>query len=175
MLKRLDNLELVDYVPSIADFYQRCDAFILPSIDDGFGMALIEAMCNGCPCITTTNTGASELLTDGRDALIVEPAREDQLADAILRLYESEELRQALAISGRRTAASIVSSHAYTQGIAHLMNKLVWPTNSKSHGACHDARSRNLPGFYARDSSHECRRKSRRANRDSERIPSRLQ
>jgi glycosyltransferase involved in cell wall biosynthesis len=130
-LNRLDNLELVDYVPNISDFYRRCDVFILPSVDDGFGMALIEAMANGCACITTTNTGASELLSDGCDALIVEPTNEDQLADSILRLYESEELREALATAGRRTAASIVSSQGYAYGITSLMNKIAWPTRTE--------------------------------------------
>ena len=127
MVKRLNNVEFVNFVPEIAEFYQRCDVFVLPSIDDGFGMALFEAMANGRPCITTTNTGASELLTHGRDALIVEPANEEQLANSILRLYESEELRRTLARAGRRTAGSILSLPKYAQGIASLMRRIDWP------------------------------------------------
>jgi glycosyltransferase involved in cell wall biosynthesis len=128
MSKRIKNLELVNYVPDIGEFYRRCDVFVLPSVDDGFGMALIEAMANGCACITTTNTGASELLTHGRDALIVNPADEDQLAEAILRLYEAEDFRQALGHSGRQTASSLVSSSAYKESLAALMERLTKPT-----------------------------------------------
>ena len=127
MVRRLSNVEFVNYVPEITEFYQRCDVFVLPSIDDGFGMALLEAMANGCACITTTNTGASELLTHGQDALIVEPANEEQLVNSILRLYESEELRRTLALAGRRTAGSILSLPRYAQGIASLMSKIDWP------------------------------------------------
>lgn len=122
--KGLDNCELVASVPDIANFYRRCDVFVLPSIDDGFGMALIEAMACGCACITTTNTGASELLTHGQDALIVEPANEDQLANSILSLYESEERRQALAEGARRTAHSIRSASQYSQSINMLINRI---------------------------------------------------
>jgi glycosyltransferase involved in cell wall biosynthesis len=128
MLGRIDNVALVKYVPNISEFYLGCDVFVLPSIDDGFGMALIEAMAHGCACITTTNTGASELLTHGQDALIVEPSNEDQLADAIRRLYESEDLRKTLALAGRRTADLIHSSPLYGQGIASLMKRIDWPT-----------------------------------------------
>ena len=38
------TIERVGYLPRISDFYARCDAFCLPSVDDGFGMALLEAM-----------------------------------------------------------------------------------------------------------------------------------
>lgn len=122
--KSMDNCELVSSVRDITNFYRRCDVFVLPSIDDGFGMALIEAMACGCACITTTNTGASELLTHGQDALIVEPANEDQLANSILTLYESEERRQALAAGARRTAHSIRAASPYSQSINELINRI---------------------------------------------------
>ena len=135
MVKRVNGVELVNVLPDIAEFYRRCDVFVLPSVDDGFGMALVEAMAHGCACVTTTNTGASELLTHGCDALIVEPANEDQLADCILRLYESEELRQTLALAGRKTADSIRSSPKYADGIASLMNKVAWPMRPQFKGS----------------------------------------
>ena len=131
MVKRLGNVEFVNFVPEITEFYQRCDVFVLPSVDDGFGMAPVEAMAHGCACVTTTNTGASELLTHGHDALIVEPANEDQLADSIMRLYESEELRQTLALGGRKTADSICSCPKYAHGIASLLNKIAWPMRTE--------------------------------------------
>jgi glycosyltransferase involved in cell wall biosynthesis len=131
MLKRSRNVEVVNTVPDISEFYRECDVFVLPSVDDGFGMALLEAMANGCACITTTNTGASELLTDGQDALIVEPADEHQLADSILRLYESEELRQTLALAAREKTRSVLLSRPYSQGIATLMTRIAWPAGAK--------------------------------------------
>lgn len=132
MVKRVNGVELVNFVPDIAEFYRRCDVFVLPSIDDGFGMALVEAMAHGCACITTTNTGASELLTHSQNALIVEPANDEQLADSILRLYQSEELRRTLALAARTTASSILSSSKYAQGIASLMNKINEPMRKHS-------------------------------------------
>jgi glycosyltransferase involved in cell wall biosynthesis len=119
------SVEVVGYVPSIADFYRRCDLFVLPSVDDGFGMALYEAMSHGLPSIATTHCGSSELLVSGRDSLIIEPMNTDQLASAILSLYESEELRQQIARAGRATVRAMMRgtrSPMYEEAIGTLLS-----------------------------------------------------
>ncbi|HEV2646786.1 MAG TPA: glycosyltransferase family 4 protein [Acidobacteriaceae bacterium] len=61
---------------------------VLPSIEDGFGMVLSQAMACGCPILATTNTGGDDLITDGVEGFIVPirdaaalTARMQQLAD----------------------------------------------------------------------------------------------
>jgi glycosyltransferase involved in cell wall biosynthesis len=124
LLRGISNVEFVDYVPNISDFYQRCDVFVLPSVDDGFGMALIEAMLNGRACITTSNTGASELMTNGRDGIVIDPADEDQLAAALLRLYENEDVRTAMGEAAIVRAREIAASGLYDRAIASLLEKI---------------------------------------------------
>jgi glycosyltransferase involved in cell wall biosynthesis len=106
-IARLANVEIVRYVPDINDFYQRCDVFVLPSVDDGFGMALFEAMANQVPCIATTHCGAAELLSAGRDGIVIPPFQSELLAEALLSLYQQEELRRSIAAAGRITAATL--------------------------------------------------------------------
>ncbi len=77
----------------MSDFYRRCDAFVFPTIDDGFGMALLEAMAHGLPAITTTHCGAAELFTPDKDVIVVPAQDAEQLAAAMQRLYSSEEMR----------------------------------------------------------------------------------
>lgn len=122
LLSELPDVEFLGYVPNIEDFYARCDVFVLPSVDDGFGMALIEAMSNGLPSITTSNCGASELLVDRTDALVVRPASEEDLAAAILSLYESEDLRVKLALAAHKRAREIVDANLYDRAIAGLIS-----------------------------------------------------
>lgn len=129
-LARLPNVELVRYVPDINDFYQRCDVFVLPSVDDGFGMALFEAMANEVPCIATTHCGSSELLTSGRDGIVIPPRNSELLAEAMLSLYQQEELRRSLAVAARTTAAALGrnnSSPLYDAAISALLGSLVLP------------------------------------------------
>jgi glycosyltransferase involved in cell wall biosynthesis len=118
------NIQVVDYVPDIADFYQRCDAFILPSIDDGFGLALFEAAGQGIPCIVTTNCGSSELLEPETEALVIEPFSPEAIKTALTRLRESPELRATLAEGGLRKVRMLgggSSESLYTQGVRQLM------------------------------------------------------
>ena len=124
LIKEMPNVELVRYVPNISDFYQRCDAFVLSSVDDGFGMALFEAMANGVPCIVTRNCGASELLTDGEDGIIIDARSDEQIAEALLRLYENEDERQSIAANGRKTALHIANgagARMYEQAVRDML------------------------------------------------------
>lgn len=121
LLRETPNVELIEYVPNIAEFYQRCDVFVLPSMDDGFGMALFEAMANGVPSIATRNCGASELLTDGVDGLVIDAGSVDQLAGAVLRLYQNEEERQAIAIAGQAAVDRIAGLTTYEDALSQLL------------------------------------------------------
>jgi glycosyltransferase involved in cell wall biosynthesis len=132
LLKELPTVELVEYIPNIAEFYQTCDAFVLPSVDDGFGMALFEAMANGVPSIATTHCGASELLVNGRDGIVIPPRDVDALAGAIMRLYEDEGLRQAIAVSGREAVERVSAERVYEVALqAVLEGRAVPPRASE--------------------------------------------
>ena len=124
LARSLANVELLSYVPDISEFYQRCDVVVLPSVDDGFGMALIEGMANGRASIATTNCGAAELMTDGQDGLVIPPADEDALAAALLRLYESEELRRSLGAAARLRARDVLAARLYDRAIAGLLARV---------------------------------------------------
>ncbi len=121
LLRDTPNIELIEYVPNISEFYARCDLFVLPSMDDGFGMALFEAMANGVPSIATRNCGASELLTDGVDGLVIDAGSVDQMAHAIETLYRDEERRQAIARAGQAAVERISGSTLYEDALCELL------------------------------------------------------
>jgi glycosyltransferase involved in cell wall biosynthesis len=113
LLRELPNVEIVRYVQDMSDFYRRCDAFVFPTIDDGFGMALLEAMAHGLPAITTTHCGAAELFSPDKD-LIVLPAQDaEQLAAAMQRLYSSQEMRARLRANALLSLRRIEGNGAY--------------------------------------------------------------
>jgi len=124
LLASMDNVEIVGYVADINQFYQDCDAFVLPSVDDGFGMALAEAVASGVPSIATRNCGATELLEDERDLLLIDAFSVDQIKEALLRLYTSPELRERLSVAGAATVAALQDGdgvHPYDAGIDRLL------------------------------------------------------
>lgn len=118
------TVSYVPYLPDISDFYAGCDAFILPSIDDGFGMALFEALNQGVPCIATTHCGASELLTPEQDFIRIDPFRTDQIKDALERLRGDADLRARLGANGRARVGELqddLGGASFHRGVEELM------------------------------------------------------
>jgi glycosyltransferase involved in cell wall biosynthesis len=126
LLEGQDNIEIVSYFPDIADFYSQCDVFILPSIDEGFGLALFEALGQGVPCVATTNCGAAELLTSEEQFLLIEPFSSVAIKDALTRLRESPELRHRIGEAGAKyilESQAGVGSGEYFKGVEELMTR----------------------------------------------------
>ena len=82
------TIEVVGYMENIESFYDQCDVFCLLSIDDGFGMVVLEALACGLPVITTNNVGASEFIREGENGYVVPIRDEDGLAENLQRCYE---------------------------------------------------------------------------------------
>jgi glycosyltransferase involved in cell wall biosynthesis len=77
------------------------DIFVLPAVDEPFGMTLLEAMAAGVPSVCTTGCGLAEELSAAEAVLAVVPGAEP-VAAAVRRLLNDRELRSALGAAGRR-------------------------------------------------------------------------
>lgn len=88
-----------DAVPRLA----RAGVFVLPSINEPFPMALLEALAVGTPSICTTSCGVAEDLALDNAALVIEPGVAP-LAAALRLLIESPARRLAMSITARQTA-----------------------------------------------------------------------
>ena len=78
------NLDLAGHVRR----YQTSDLFLFPSVEDGFALVVAEALACGLPVITTTNTGASDLIRPGENGEIVPIADPSALAEAALKWWD---------------------------------------------------------------------------------------
>lgn len=90
--------------------YQRADLFVLPSVAEGFGQVLLEAMASGVPVLGTTHTAAPDLVREGIDGFVVQPRRPDLLAR---RIEWAHSHRTELAEMGRHARArALTFTHA---------------------------------------------------------------
>ncbi|MGH8295011.1 MAG: glycosyltransferase family 4 protein [Steroidobacteraceae bacterium] len=80
--------------------------FVLPSYMEGMPMALLEAMSWGLPAVVTAVGGMPEIITHGRDGLLVPPGNVEALAAAIARLMSDSRLRERLGSAARETIAA---------------------------------------------------------------------
>jgi glycosyltransferase involved in cell wall biosynthesis len=83
----------------LLDLMKEADLFVFPSLAEGFGLVIGEAMSCGVPVLTTTNTGGPELITDGREGWCVPAHDADALAERIEWAYAN---RDELYEMGRR-------------------------------------------------------------------------
>lgn len=81
------------------NYYSRARVFAFPSLDEGFGMPLLDAMAWGVPVITSDRSALPEVAGDA--ALLVDPTSTDALADALSKLCSESALRDALAARGQ--------------------------------------------------------------------------
>jgi glycosyltransferase involved in cell wall biosynthesis len=77
---------------------QQHDVLIFPSLFEGFGMVITEAMSQGTPVITTDRTAGPDLITDGKDGWIVEAGSTDKLQESIEKLLTN---RKSVLDAGR--------------------------------------------------------------------------
>ena len=86
------HVQFVGPVPrlEVTDWYRRADAFVLPTISDGFAITQLEAMAHGLPVIATDHCG--EVVSDGVDGFIVPVRDAEALAAAIERLASDRDL-----------------------------------------------------------------------------------
>jgi glycosyltransferase involved in cell wall biosynthesis len=86
-----------------AALLHSCSLFLFPSLSDGFGMALPEAMAFGLAAVTTTTAFGGDHLTDRVNARVVAPTAQ-HIGRALIELIGNDEQRNALAMRGRELA-----------------------------------------------------------------------
>jgi glycosyltransferase involved in cell wall biosynthesis len=84
---------------SLAEEYNRCDVFCLPSVQEGFGIVFLEAMAAGKPIVAARAAAIPEVVRNG---ILVEPDDPAALAEAIVCLYRDSDLRFSLGAAGLR-------------------------------------------------------------------------
>jgi starch synthase len=81
------------------------DVLVFPSLFDGFGLVMLEAMAQGTVVIATPNSAAPDLLDDGRDGFIVPIRSADAIAERLTRLAEDRDLLAQMSEAARQSAA----------------------------------------------------------------------
>ena len=81
-----DKVIFAGYHKNVAPFMNNIDVFVLPSLNEGMGRVIIEAMSSGCPVIATKTGGIPELINEGVDGLLVPIKDSEALAKAMLLL-----------------------------------------------------------------------------------------
>lgn len=115
----------------LVEEYYGHDIFIFPSLYEGFGLVLLEAMACGLPVVATDTGGAPDLIQNGVNGVIIQRHNSQGLADRIQMLLENCELREQLGENARRTASEYTWEVAARKTLACYENTLICGTRSR--------------------------------------------
>ena len=94
---------LLGQIPDAYRFLPAFDIFVLPSVKEGFPWVVIEAMAAKLPIIATEVGAVPEIIEDGKNGFMVEPARPEKIAEKIQDLLNDDRLRQEFGIQAHQT------------------------------------------------------------------------
>jgi glycosyltransferase involved in cell wall biosynthesis len=101
-----DKVKFLGWRSDIPEIMQVLDVFVLPSLNEGMGRVLVEAMAAGKPIVASNVGGIPDLVKDGQNGFLVGPGDVNGLSLAMKKLIEDEELRVKMGAKGRAMAQS---------------------------------------------------------------------
>jgi glycosyltransferase involved in cell wall biosynthesis len=125
---RIENkVKFLGWRSDVADVMSTFDVFALPSLNEGMGKVLVEAMAMGKPIIASDVGGIPDLVQPGENGLLVPPEDAAAIADAIKYLYNDSEKRMNVGKKGRAIAA-----HYDVKTMIEKISRLYRESNSDS-------------------------------------------
>lgn len=109
LVKALQRHRWIASLPhaEILEHMRQHDVFVFPSLFEGFGLVLTEALSQGLPIISTPHTAAPDLITDGVEGFIVPIRDSHAIAERLVQLAEDREKLNAMRVACLRRAAEI--------------------------------------------------------------------
>lgn len=110
----------------VMDVMMESDVLVLPSLGEGFGLVVTEALACGLPVIVTPNVGASDLVCDGREGFVVPVGSADLIAERLQALHRDREMLTAMSRNAQATAAEN-SWQNYRRNFAETVGAIACP------------------------------------------------
>lgn len=124
------------FVKDVHRYYQAADLVVHTSTDpEPFGLVVIEAMAAGRPIIASTRGAPSELIIEGQDGYLVNPTDTELLANRILLLVNSPELRKTLAEAAKAKIQAQFLPHDYAVKVSKLYEAALTASNRSNISA----------------------------------------
>lgn len=102
--------------------YRKSDVFVFPTLNEAFGLVLLEAMEHALPCIATDEGGISDIVDDGETGFIVSKRNSEVLADKIEYLLNHPEERMRMGKLGYRKFNDKFTLRKFEESMADILN-----------------------------------------------------
>ncbi len=120
-----DRVSLLGEREDVPELMRALDVLLLPSLEEPFGRAVIEAMALGVPVLATNVGGPAEIIDDGREGYLLAPRDAGAWAQAIARIAVSPDRGAALGLAGRRRAQRDFSLEQHARAMLDVYERAV--------------------------------------------------
>jgi glycosyltransferase involved in cell wall biosynthesis len=112
-----DSLKILGFMPpsEVRRQYRQSSVFVLPSVNEGLGRVLLEAMSTGLPVLATDKSGAEDCVTDGKTGFILPARNVDALAEALQWCFRHRDQACAMGRAGRAAVLDNFTLDHYEQ------------------------------------------------------------
>ncbi len=126
-----DNIIFLGWRDDLAKIISIYDIFVLPSLNEGMGRVLVEAMALGKSIVASNVGGIPNLVIHGKNGFLVPPKNPKELAKYIQVLLEDKDKREEMGLAGKEMAYNFTSERMVEE-IANLYKKLLTQKNIRS-------------------------------------------
>jgi glycosyltransferase involved in cell wall biosynthesis len=105
---------------NVYDYLKACNLFVFPSLFEGLGIALAEAMAAGCACVANDIRPLDEFIADGDSGVLLQPRNVETLAAGIIRLLQDPAKCGSLGMEARRTALRVFDPRVAADKLVEL-------------------------------------------------------
>lgn len=128
VLAKYDGLfKHIPFVPNneLKGYLTASTVFVLPSLEDGFGLACSEAMACGLPVIATFNTGAAELIEENVSGYVVPIRSPELIAEKLELLYQNREKAHCMGKASAEKVRSLYSWEGYADKLVDYYREIL--------------------------------------------------
>lgn len=107
----------------VSDILKDSDISIFPSLGDGFGFAVTESLSAGCPVICSKNTGASDLIIDGKNGFIIDIQNSEQIIEKVIYFIKNKSKLYEMQKEARNSVLQL-SWENYYEDVSMAFNRI---------------------------------------------------
>jgi glycosyltransferase involved in cell wall biosynthesis len=119
------HIEFLGWVHNLRSVLVRWNVFVMPSLEEGFPIAALDAMAAGLPVVATAVGGVPELIENGKTGWLVPPRDAEALASRLRLLLRNSELRLSVGAAAHAHVRDHFSAAQMTENFARLYDELL--------------------------------------------------
>lgn len=107
-------------------YWENADLFVFPTLNEAFGLVLLEAMEHGLPCIGTDEGGINDIIDNGKTGFIVPSGDAESLSVSIGKLLIDSSMREKMGESGRIVFEQRYTQEVFEENMLQILNRALF-------------------------------------------------